>query len=82
MVRLPGICNGDPETTVLAHLNGGGMGMEHHDLMGAWCCSSCHDALDGRGRCQYSPYTLVEWHKDAVLRTIQALIDEDVICTR
>lgn len=48
MVRLPGICNFNPETTVLAHLNGGGMGTKKSDLLAAFCCSSCHDEIDGR----------------------------------
>ena len=44
-VRLEGICNFNPETTILAHLNGGGAGMKHLDIHGAFCCSSCHDAV-------------------------------------
>lgn len=49
-VRIPGICNRNPETTILAHLNGGGMGMKHNDLFGSFCCSSCHDEVDRRTR--------------------------------
>ena len=44
-VRLPGICNHNIETTVLAHLRLAditGAGMKAPDLLGAWCCSSCH----------------------------------------
>lgn len=48
MLRLPGICNRNPETTVLAHLNGGGMGIKKSDIFAAFCCSSCHDEIDGR----------------------------------
>ena len=47
MVIIPDVCNGNPETVVLAHLNGGGMGYKHHDFLGAWACSSCHSWLDG-----------------------------------
>lgn len=50
MVRLDG-CKGGGETTVLAHysLNGiSGKGLKSPDLIGAWCCSSCHDLIDGR----------------------------------
>lgn len=46
-VRLPGVCNFNPETTVFAHLNGGGMGRKASDLHGCFSCSSCHDWLDG-----------------------------------
>ena len=45
-VRVMGICNGNPETVVLAHLNGGGMGSKHNDIHGAYCCSDCHSWLD------------------------------------
>jgi len=48
MVRLS-VCNGDPETTVLAHvrMNGiSGIGHKAPDLLGAWCCSACHALAD------------------------------------
>ena len=78
-VRIPGVCNFNPETTVLAHLNGGGMGMKAPDWQGAYCCSACHDVLDGR----VSPERReVRWgdsmrlmHLEGVIRT-QALLFE------
>ncbi len=51
--RIPNICNFNNETTVLAHVKikgDGAVGRKPHDLHGAWCCSSCHDELDGRTR--------------------------------
>lgn len=51
------ICNGDPATTVLAHIRlrcMGGTGAKPNDLIGAHSCSSCHDAIDGRGRFRIS----------------------------
>jgi len=47
-LRIPGVCNFNPETTVFAHLNGGGMSTKHSDIHGCYACSSCHDWLDGR----------------------------------
>lgn len=50
-VRYPGICNGDPATTVLAHVRMAGVtgiGQKAHDLLGAWSCSACHDEADRR----------------------------------
>ena len=47
-VRIPGVCNHNPETTVFAHIGGGGMGMKQPDCEGAYCCSACHDVVDGR----------------------------------
>lgn len=51
MVRIPSICNGDPATTILAHyslIGISGRGLKSPDLIGAWCCSACHDYVDGR----------------------------------
>lgn len=51
MIRLPGICNGDPSTTVLAHLRMAGItgtAQKAPDMLGAWACSACHDACDRR----------------------------------
>jgi hypothetical protein len=53
--RFPGICNGDPATTVFAHLNGAafgkGMGVKAHDVLGFHACFACHTYLDtGHGR--------------------------------
>lgn len=48
-IRLPGICNFDAETTVLAHvrlLGLSGMGTKASDLLGAWACSACHAKVD------------------------------------
>ena len=50
-MRLHGVCNHNSETVVLAHyrLAGvSGMGMKSPDILGAWACSACHDAIDRR----------------------------------
>jgi hypothetical protein len=51
-IRLVGICNHNPATTVWCHANGSaagkGIGMKSHDLLGAYGCSSCHDIYDRR----------------------------------
>lgn len=53
MVRLVGICNFNPETTVLAHLrraNVAGIGQKPPDTCAVWACSACHDEIDRRSR--------------------------------
>ena len=45
-LRIPGVCNFNPKTTVFAHMNGGGMGYKHHDIHGCYACSYCHKWLD------------------------------------
>lgn len=75
-VRIPGICNFDPETTVLAHyrLSGTcGVGMKPPDLIGAWCCSSCHDLIDGRRSSAFTREALDLMHLEGMVRTIASL---------
>jgi len=50
-VRLIGVCNGDRETTVLAHLKNGWYGsLKPPDIIAVHACSACHDAIDGRSQ--------------------------------
>lgn len=51
-IRLPGICNFDPKTTVLAHLPCGmrGTGMKGPDQIAIHACSACHAVIDGPDR--------------------------------
>ncbi len=50
-VRIIGVCNFNPETTVLAHSNrmaaGKGKGLKALDPLGAYACSACHALIDG-----------------------------------
>lgn len=50
MVKIPNVCNGNPDTTVAAHSNqlthGKGMGIKAHDCFIAWACSDCHREID------------------------------------
>jgi len=78
-VRLIGICNRDDSTTVLAHLGGGGMGMKKHDIFGSFCCSSCHDAIDGRTKYFGSKSDLELAHRQGVERTQQIWLDQGLI---
>lgn len=81
-VRIPGVCNFNPETTVLAHLNGGGMGTKKSDIHSAFTCSSCHDVLDGRVSVKSEGLTKVVielLHRQGVERTQQLWLDEGLI---
>jgi len=68
-IRIYQVCNGDNSTTVLAHLGGGGMGMKKNDIHGAYACSNCHDAVDGRLKTAYSANELKLSHYEGVERT-------------
>ncbi|MFE1815604.1 DUF1364 domain-containing protein [Metapseudomonas otitidis] len=80
-VRIPGICNGNPETTVLAHYRLAGtcgMGIKPHDMLGAWACSSCHDEIDRRTR-RIDADSAALAHLEGVIRTQAILLKEGVI---
>lgn len=51
-IRLPFVCNFNSDTTVWCHANGlasgRGIRKKSHDALGAYGCSACHDALEGR----------------------------------
>ena len=82
-VRIPGVCNFNSATTVLAHIRlagVSGMSMKSPDLLGAWCCSNCHDEVDGRTH--KSGMTRDELrlaHYDGMARTIVQLEKEGLI---
>ena len=78
-VRIPHICNRNPETVVFAHLPGGGMGMKRADIHGAYCCSACHDALDGRVKTDYLVVDLRIMHLEAVIRTQDIMIKNHIL---
>jgi hypothetical protein len=82
MVRLPDICNHNPETTVLAHIRMAGisgMGIKADDLLGAWACSACHDAIDRRSNTDLDRDYLRLAHLEGMARTIAQLRKEDLI---
>lgn len=75
-MRLPGVCNQNPETTVLAHVRlvgVSGMGMKSPDLIGSWACSACHDAIDGRSNADFSFSEKRIAHLEGMVRTINEL---------
>ena len=82
MVRLEGICNHNPETTVLAHIRMpgiSGMGIKADDLLGAWSCSACHDAIDRRSHTDLERDYVRLAHLEGMVRTIAQLRKEDLI---
>lgn len=75
-VRLQGICNFDPATTVAAHysLTGvSGRGIKSPSSCVAWACSACHDVIDGRKYTNIPRDQLRLCHLEGVIRTLAAL---------
>jgi hypothetical protein len=63
-VRLPGVS---------------GMGIKAHDLLGAWACSACHDAIDRRAHTDLDRDYVRLAHLEGMVRTINQLVKEDKI---
>jgi len=78
-IRIPDICNHNPETTVPCHLNGGGAGTKHSDLFIAHGCSACHAAVDGRIKTPYSKDELDLMLLQGMVRTQQIWLDAGLV---
>ena len=82
MVRIPEVCDHNSETVVLAHvrLTGvSGMGMKAPDILGAWACSSCHDAIDRRAHTDLDRDYVRLLHLEGMARTIAQLEKEGLL---
>lgn len=78
MVRLPAICSGDPAETVLAHvrLSGiSGAGLKAPDLLGAWCCSRCHEVTERKKMDD----RIQRYFYEGVMRTQNELLIRDMV---
>lgn len=82
LVRLP-CCNGNPETSVLAHYRMAGYSggsQKPPDIMGAIACSACHDAIDQRAELEgYDRAALRLAHAEGVMRTFVLALEAGVI---
>lgn len=67
-LRIPGVCNHNPETVVLCHINSSskGMGNKSHDIHAVYACSDCHDWLDHRIKTAHSQV----WRDKEILRSL------------
>jgi hypothetical protein len=82
MVRIPEVCNHNSETVVLAHyrLAGvSGIGMKSPDLLGAWACSACHDAIDRRAHTDLDRDYVRLLHLEGMARTLAQLDREGLL---
>lgn len=72
-VRIPGHCNHNPETSVLAHYRLAGTcgtATKPHDMQAAIASSNCHDIVDGRVKIDDFTKTEIRlMHAEAAFRT-------------
>ncbi|MBH3206981.1 DUF1364 domain-containing protein [Serratia marcescens] len=77
-VRIPGVCNFNPETTVSAHYRLAGTcgtAIKPDDAQAAWACSACHDEIDRRTRFIEADDARL-MHAEGVMRTQEILRKE------
>jgi len=76
-MRLPGICNFNPESTSLCHINTvfKGTGMKSPDIFAFFGCSACHDAVDGRSNNPVDPQDIL----NAMVETQMKLFEKGLI---
>lgn len=58
------------------------MGVKKRDIFGAFCCSDCHDVLDGRVSANHPFFTRTEiklMHYEGMERTQNKLIEMGVL---
>ena len=77
MIRIPGICNQNPETVVLCHLRMPGItgtAQKSPDPLGAWGCSDCHSYCESRLNDRDRRAFL-----EGIMRTQYQLIKDDIL---
>jgi hypothetical protein len=82
MIRLPGFCTHDPDTTVLAHERQAGItggSQKAPDLLGAWGCHICHGIVDGKIKTDLDRDFVRVCFLEAVIRTQYQLIREGLV---
>ena len=58
------------------------MALKSHDILGAYGCSACHNAIDGRMRTDYTTDELKLMHLEGVARTQIILIEKELISVK
>lgn len=78
-VRIPGVCNHNSETVVLAHVGrGSGVGQKCDDIHATYACSACHDVIDGRHR-QGERSEIMNYAYEGMVRTQKLMLENGLI---
>ena len=81
--QIVGVCNYNPLTTVLAHLETpkhGGVNTKASDINAAYCCSACHDLIDMRDARWEEHAEHFEYYKRrAINRTLHMLLHQGIL---
>lgn len=77
-IRIPGVCNFNPKTTVLCHLGGAGWALKSNDIHSAYGCSKCHLVVDG-AKSEFTRDEINLMFYDGMVRTQLILIERGLI---
>lgn len=84
MVRIPDVCNGNPETVVAAHSNqyihGKGGQLKAHDIFTTWACSDCHREIDAGKNLTYDQR--VHYWQRGFERTLLACVEQGILMVK
>lgn len=82
LIRVPGHCCGNPDSTVWCHLRMigiSGFGLKSPHALGAFGCQPCHDVVDGRMPSIYSHDEQRALLLEGMARTQYLLIQRGVL---
>ena len=82
MIRVPTVCSGNPDTTVLCHIRMvgiSGAGLKAPDVLATFGCSECHAVCDGQRKSDYSAEQRRLMLLEGMCRTQNWLISEGVL---
>lgn len=80
-IRIPGVCNGDVDTTVLAHLPAMAMGGKGLDIHAAFSCDACHSLVDRRvpNKTEFSGDLIKIWFLEGMIDTQKILVEKGLL---
>ena len=77
-LNVSGVCNYNPDTVVLAHVqvDGGKMGGKTHDFSACFACSQCHAWIDGY---KGTEEEILFYTRRAIIRTWEFWINKGLV---
>lgn len=84
-LQIVNVCNGQWDTTVLAHLpdESHGIARKADDLSACFACDACHSVIDGRAKWPPAEVEHKDWYlRRAQVRTWRLLFDIGVLSIR
>lgn len=80
-LQITGVCNGDVETTVAAHIRDEtfGKGQKADDISIADACAACHRVFDGHGHAPLTPEEWLFYALRGLQRTLRNRVERGIV---